>query len=177
MARAPAAAPKPANTQAAEVRALRHALCLGYAGRLARRVRGHNGYRTLAVGGEGLLAVLHPSCSPALADAEGNGLGPEWVLYHELVASGQRPTLRTVCAVEGSWAAPLAAMLQAADISRLSGGRAQLEGSGRAAAAAADAAPPAPAQLAAPPAIQRADADAVAAARARFLKRKADSAR
>jgi ATP-dependent RNA helicase DHX8/PRP22 len=147
--------------------ALRRALCLGFANRLARRMPRHNGYRTL--GDASVLTQLHPSCTPALADADGEGLGPEWVVYHELVAT-PRPFLRHVCAVEAAWVAPLLTRLQGVDVQRLSGGR----------AAPAAAAAPALA-LAAPTAAPGAphvsvkpkpgDA-AVDAARARFLERK-----
>ena len=152
--------------------ALREALCAGYAGRLAHRVRGHNGYRTLAAGGAGLLAVLHPGCSPALADADGGGLGPDWLIYHELVSAGRRPMLRNVCAVESAWALPLAEKLQRANVCRLSGGRAALppqDDSSGSALASAPSKPTAPAGPLAPP---KAEGAAVEAARQRYLKRK-----
>lgn len=46
----------------------------------------HNGYRTVA-GEKSALAQLHPSCARVEADSE--GLLPEWVVYHELVATGR----------------------------------------------------------------------------------------
>ncbi len=63
--------------------------------RLARRLPRHNGYKTLAAGAaaSGQLAQLHPSCCPLREDAD--GLLPEFVVYHELVATS-RPFLRNV---------------------------------------------------------------------------------
>jgi len=143
--------------------ALRRALCLGYANRLARRMSRHNGYRTLGEGA--VLAQLHPSCSPALADADGAGLAPEWVVYHELVATGPRPFLRNVCAVEDAWVAPLTQRLQQVDVQRLSGGRVP-------ASEAAVEEHREKQQAAVPAAKPKADDDAVEAARQRFLERK-----
>jgi len=164
----------PARGGGGALDALRRALCCGYAGRLARRVRSHNGYRTLAVGGAALLAVLHPACSPALADADGGGLGPEWLLYHELLGAGSRPQLRTVCAVEPAWAQPLADRLQRADLRALSGGRAAMPAAEGGAQVAEPQAAPQPQGHAPPP---KAEGEAVEAARQRYLKRKAASVR
>lgn len=70
-------------------------LCSLLACRLARRLPRHNGYKTLAAGAaaSGQLAQLHPSCCPLREDAD--GLLPEFVVYHELVATS-RPFLRNV---------------------------------------------------------------------------------
>jgi hypothetical protein len=73
---------------------LRHALTVGFANKLARRMRMHNGYNT--VNGGGQLAQLHPGSAHLRADED--GLLPEWVIYHELVATS-RPYLRQV----GGW--------------------------------------------------------------------------
>ncbi len=146
---------------------LRHALCLGFANKLARRMAHHNGYRTL--GDVAVLAQLHAACTPALADADGAGLAPEWVVYHELVATGPRPFLRNVCAVEEAWVAPLTERLRNVDLQRLSGGRA-----GDVAVPVVAAAQPAAAQQqhVAPTAKPKADDAAIEAARLRFLERK-----
>ncbi len=145
--------------------ALRHALCLGFANRLARRLPRHNGYRTL--NDTAVLTQLHPGCTPALADADGEGLGPEWVVYHELVAI-PRPCLRHVCAVDEAWVTPLLARLRGVDVHRLSGGRAPpAEAAVQAAEAAAPRPPPPP-----PASKPKADDAAVEAARLRFLERK-----
>jgi ATP-dependent RNA helicase DHX8/PRP22 len=65
-----------------------------------------------------LESQIHPSASTLKVDEE--GLYPEWVLYHELVAS-PRPYLRHVCVVEASWVAPALSKLQNVNISSLSG--------------------------------------------------------
>jgi hypothetical protein len=71
--------------------ALRHALTIGFANKLARRMRMHNGYKTANEAGQ--LAQLHPGSAHLKADDD--GLLPEWVIYHELVATS-RPYLRQV---------------------------------------------------------------------------------
>lgn len=87
---ASAGQPLPSSPRAAS-RCLSHLFSLsspaaaGFANRLARRMPLHNGYRTLA-GEKSALAQLHPSC--ARLDADADGLLPEWVVYHELVATG-----------------------------------------------------------------------------------------
>ena len=139
--------------------ALRRALCLGFATRLARRMPRHNGYRTASE--SAVLCQLHPSCSPAMVDGD-EGLGPEWVVYHELVAT-QRAFLRQVCAVEEAWVAPILPRLRDVDVKRLSGGKFSSEKT----EAVSKAAAPAPAPVKAKP-----DAGAVDAARQRFLERK-----
>ena len=72
------------------------AITTGFAHKLARRLPRHNGYRTLGTGaavGGGQLAQPHPACS-SLAEDE-DGMLPEWIVYHELVAT-TRPYLRQV---------------------------------------------------------------------------------
>jgi hypothetical protein len=59
---------------------------------VARRMRLHNGYRT--VNEQGALAQIHPGSSQLAAD--GDGLLPEWLIYNEFVATS-RPFLRQVC--------------------------------------------------------------------------------
>ena len=71
--------------------ALRHALTIGFANKLARRLPHHNAYRALNASGQ--LAQLHPSCAELAEDAD--GLPPEWLVFHELVATS-RPFLRQV---------------------------------------------------------------------------------
>ena len=61
---------------------VRRAVLAGSAARLARRMDLHNGYRTL--GRQATLAQLHP-CTARMS-ADDDGLLPEWVVYHELVA-------------------------------------------------------------------------------------------
>lgn len=65
--------------------ALRQALLIGFANRLARRMTTHNGYKTLSE--PSTLAQLHPSTARIAADDD--GLLPEWVIYHELVATSR----------------------------------------------------------------------------------------
>lgn len=74
--------------------ALRHALTIGFANRLARRLDRHNGYKTL--GPHAVLAQLHPSTAEIQPDDD--GLLPEWVLYHELIATA-RTFLRWVASI------------------------------------------------------------------------------
>lgn len=64
---------------------LRRALMLGFANRLARRMPQHNGYKTLGAGAT--LAQLHPATARIAADD--SGLLPEWLIYHELVATAR----------------------------------------------------------------------------------------
>jgi hypothetical protein len=82
---------------AARLTALRKALTIGFANRIARRMRMHNGYRTVNAAGQ--LAQLHPGSSHLHVDEE--GLLPEWVIYHELVATS-RPFLRQVSMMGGA---------------------------------------------------------------------------
>ena len=58
---------------------------LGFANRLARRMPQHNGYKTLGAGAT--LAQLHPATARIAADD--SGLLPEWLIYHELVATAR----------------------------------------------------------------------------------------
>ncbi len=150
------------------LRALRKALTIGFANRVARRMPLHNGYRTL--GETSTLAQIHPSAARLAADDD--GMLPEWIVYHELIATG-RVFLSGVCPVEGRWVAEwVLPKLQGVDVNRLSGGNTgadsintdeQLkEKEGKKEAAAA---------------LKRNDSAAVDAARARFLARKAASAK
>ena len=70
---------------AGDTTALRQALLIGFANRLARRMTTHNGYKTLSQ--PSTLAQLHPSTARIAADDD--GLLPEWVVYHELVATSR----------------------------------------------------------------------------------------
>ncbi|XP_073395276.1 probable pre-mRNA-splicing factor ATP-dependent RNA helicase DEAH4 [Physcomitrium patens] len=97
-------------------RSLRKALCQGYACRLAQRMPKHNGYHT--VGNKSQLVQLHPATSPLQVDED--GLYPEWILYHELMASS-RAFLRHVCVVEKEWVVPILEKLQNINIRSLSG--------------------------------------------------------
>jgi len=97
-------------------RLVRRALCVGFANRLARRMMAHNGYKTYNE--KGTLAQIHPSSTHLGADRE--GLYPEWIIYHELVATS-RPFLRQVCAVEANWVETLLPRLRGVDVQRLSG--------------------------------------------------------
>ena len=65
--------------------AVRRALLVGFANRLARRMPRHNGYRTL--NGKATLAQLHPSTARIGADED--GLTPEFLIYHELIATAR----------------------------------------------------------------------------------------
>ena len=65
----------------------------GFAPQLARRLPSHNGYRTLG-GADSALAQVHPSCGALPPDDD--GLLPEWVVYHELMATGGRAFLSKV---------------------------------------------------------------------------------
>eukprot|EP00899_Mesostigma_viride_P007205 jgi/Mesvir1/16486/Mv10044-RA.1 len=147
-------------------RRLRHTLAIGFANRIARRLPNHNGYRTFNE--KSTLVQVHPSCSQITPDAE--GLLPDWVLYHELVETS-RPFIRQVCAIESAWVAPLMKKLEEMDVQKLSGsvkgaGGGGKDGQGATAGTQGD-------QGSAP--NRRNDDDSVAAARARYLKRKAES--
>jgi ATP-dependent RNA helicase DHX8/PRP22 len=152
-----------AERESAGLVSLRRALCLGFATRLARRMPRHNGYRT--AGESAVLCQLHPSCSPALVAAD-EGLGPEWLVYHELVAT-PRAFLRQVCAVEEAWVVDLLPRLHDVDVQRLSGGRIAKEVLAVAGEEVRVKAAPAPVDVKA-----KADDAAVDAARQRFLERK-----
>uniref|UniRef100_A0A7S0USN5 RNA helicase n=1 Tax=Polytomella parva TaxID=51329 RepID=A0A7S0USN5_9CHLO len=137
------------------VDALRHALTLGYAARLARRLPRYDAYKPLVSimgsvgansshsssqschttsrhhapvilsgGGGGLTGVaqLHPSCCPLTEDAD--GLPPEFVIYHEMVATS-RPFLRRVCVVKDEWVSEVLSKLMNIDVMRLSKSKAR----------------------------------------------------
>lgn len=70
---------------AAGTQALRQAILMGYAARLARRLPHHNGYRTLGQGSA--LAQLHPSTARLAPDED--GLLPRWLVFHQLLQTGR----------------------------------------------------------------------------------------
>ena len=107
------------ETKRGNVTALRQAICVGFCNRLARRLPKHNGFRTL--NDNAVLAEVHPSSARPLAN-EITGLLPEWIVYHELVAT-TRVFLRNVCAVEAPWVGAVTERLREVDLKRLSGGR------------------------------------------------------
>ncbi|KAI7837808.1 hypothetical protein COHA_008436 [Chlorella ohadii] len=156
-------------SDAATVSALRMALTIGFANRLARRMPMHNGYRTL--GESSTLAQLHPSCARVAADDD--GLLPEWMVYHELVSTG-RVYLSKVCPVESQWVQAILPRLEGIDVNRLSGGKTGAKAIAAAEAQAAGLAAAADAEKQRAAAAERRNTDdAVAAARARYLARKA----
>ncbi|CAI5937583.1 unnamed protein product [Closterium sp. NIES-64] len=152
--------------------ALRHALTVGSANKLARRMRQHNGYKTVHT--KSRLVEVHPASAALAVDEE--GLLPEWVVYQEIVAT-TRAFMRCVCAVDEPWVQPLLPRLHDVDVTRLSGGdtaaaaakekqakedsAAQTAGVGKAAQSTGGSAVSAPAKAA-----------TVDAARARYLARK-----
>ncbi|PRW39269.1 pre-mRNA-splicing factor ATP-dependent RNA helicase PRP1 [Chlorella sorokiniana] len=154
---------------AATLSSLRMALTIGFANRLARRMPMHNGYRTL--GESSTLAQLHPSCARVAADDD--GLLPEWMVYHELVSTG-RVYLSKVCPVEAQWVQAILPRLEGIDVNRLSGGKTGAKAIAAAEAQAAGLAAAADAEKQRAAAAERRNTDdAVAAARARYLARKA----
>ncbi|GAB2214360.1 hypothetical protein Droror1_Dr00018703 [Drosera rotundifolia] len=97
---------------------LRKALSVGYANHLAERKLRHNGYRTLGINSE--LAQVHPSC---VLEADEDGMYPNYVVYHELVATSRDHLfIRNVCAVEMSWVLPTLKKLENLNMKKLSGG-------------------------------------------------------
>ncbi|CAA0818351.1 RNA helicase family protein [Striga hermonthica] len=98
-----------------EYRALRKALCSGYANQLAERMIRHNGYRT--AGFKSQLVQVHPS---SVLKPDEDGMLPNYVVYHELIAT-TRPYMRNVCAVEMRWVQPVLAKLDKLNIPKLSG--------------------------------------------------------
>ncbi|KAI3910941.1 hypothetical protein MKW98_022628 [Papaver atlanticum] len=76
----------------------------------------HNGYKTL--GFKQQLVKVHPS---SVLKAEEDGMLPNYVVYHELIATS-RPFMRSVCAVEISWVEPILQKLRKVDVNKLSGG-------------------------------------------------------
>ncbi|XP_073021515.1 probable pre-mRNA-splicing factor ATP-dependent RNA helicase DEAH4 isoform X1 [Primulina eburnea] len=99
-----------------DYRALRKALCSGFANQLAERMMRHNGYRTL--GFKSQLAQAHPA---SVLKLDEDGKLPNYIVYHELIATS-RPFMRNVCAVESHWVGPILAKLDKLDIIKLSGG-------------------------------------------------------
>ncbi|GLI64430.1 hypothetical protein VaNZ11_007626 [Volvox africanus] len=167
------------RASAAQVDALRRALTIGFANKLARRLPRHNGYKTLnAVSGQ--LAQLHPSCAPLREDAD--GLLPEFLVYHELVCTS-RPFLRQVCATRAEWVAGVLPKIMSADVRRLSrgttrgpagageGGTEEPQLPGGSAKAGGGGGGPGRGPLHGPD-VRRNDGQAVDAARARYLARK-----
>ncbi|KAL6757999.1 DEAH-box nuclear pre-mRNA splicing factor [Haematococcus lacustris] len=161
------------RSEAQRLAAVKQALTTGFAHKLARRLPRHNGYRTLGSGalvGGGQLAQPHPACAPLREDED--GLLPEWLVFHELVATS-RPFLRNVCPTSYEYVAPLLTKIAQMDVKRLSGGS-------KAAAAPSSAAydaEPRSAVSAVPPGTgsgpgRRNDSATVSAARQRFLDRK-----
>jgi len=160
------------DSSADPVSALRRAICVGFANRLARRLPKHNGFRTF--NSSSVVAEVHPSSARQLAD-DNTGLLPEWLVYHELVATS-RPFLRNVCRVEEAWLAPLMPRLTGVDVRRLSGG--VLAGGKHEAAVAARAKEEERTTAAARETVVRKNDDkAVDDARARFLARKQKQAK
>ncbi|KZV39977.1 hypothetical protein F511_15639 [Dorcoceras hygrometricum] len=99
-----------------DYRALRKALCSGYANQLAERMMRHNGYRTLGFNSQ--LAQVHPG---SVLKSDEDGKLPNYIVYHELIATS-RPFMRNVCVVESHWVGPILAKLDKLDIIKLSGG-------------------------------------------------------
>ena len=85
--------------------------------RLARRMRMHNGYKTINEGST--LAQPHPSTARMSTDDD--GLLPEWVIYHELVAT-QRIFLNRALPHGGGVGGAHPGKLRGIDVARLSGG-------------------------------------------------------
>ncbi|KAF6250725.1 DEAH-box nuclear pre-mRNA splicing factor [Scenedesmus sp. NREL 46B-D3] len=153
-------------------RDIRKQLAVGFANRIARRMRLHNGYRTCNQ--KGALAQVHPGSSQLCSDDD--GLLPEWLIYHEFVATS-RPFLRQVCPTRHEWVEPLLPKLQDVDVQRLSGGKLRAQAAAAAAAAAADSAADeagtaADGEAGGQKVARRNDDDAVNAARQRYLQRK-----
>lgn len=139
--------------------ALRKALCIGFANRLAQRMPRHNGYRT--IGTKSQLVQIHPSaCS---MEADDDGLLPEWVVYNELISTG-RPYIRHVCAVEGLWCQPALIKLSNLSLDKLSGCS-----SGAVQSAETESKQTTHVSETKPPGVQE---EVIAAARDRFLARK-----
>ncbi|KAL3835675.1 hypothetical protein ACJIZ3_010411 [Penstemon smallii] len=99
-----------------DYRALRKALCSGYANQLAERMIRHNGFRTF--GFKSQLVQVHPS---SVLTADEDGMLPNYVVYHELIVT-TRPYMRNVCAIEMQWVRPILAKLDNMNVSKLSGG-------------------------------------------------------
>ncbi|KAL2495808.1 RNA helicase family protein [Forsythia ovata] len=105
--------------QGQDYRALRKALCSGYANQLAERMIRHNGYRTL--GFKSQVVQVHPS---SVLKPDEDGMLPNYVVYHELIATS-RPYMCNVCAVEVAWVGPILSKLDGLNVSKLSGGTSQ----------------------------------------------------
>ncbi|KAL2475949.1 RNA helicase family protein [Abeliophyllum distichum] len=102
-----------------DYRALRKALCSGYANQLAERMIRHNGYRTL--GFKSQVVQVHPS---SVLKPDEDGMLPNYVVYHELIATS-RPYMCNVCAIEMAWVGPILSKLDELNVSKLSGGTSQ----------------------------------------------------
>lgn len=102
-----------------DYRALRKALCSGYANQLAERMIRHNGYRTL--GFKSQVVQVHPS---SVLKPDEDGMLPNYVVYHELIATS-RPYMCNVCAVEMAWVTPILSKLDNLNVSKLGGGTSQ----------------------------------------------------
>ncbi|EIE25953.1 putative ATP-dependent RNA helicase [Coccomyxa subellipsoidea C-169] len=101
----------------AGVDALRRALLVGFANRLARRMPRHNGYKTLNE--RATLAQLHPATARIAADED--GLMPEFVIYYALFATA-KVFLSKVCPMDSEWVEDILPKLRNIDVERLSGG-------------------------------------------------------
>lgn len=100
--------------------ALRQCLLIGLATRLAFRLPRVNGYKTM--GRSATLAQLHPSTAEVALDEA--GLLPKWVVYNELLSTSS-VFLSKVCVVDERWVDLLLPKLENVDVQRLSGGRLQ----------------------------------------------------
>lgn len=96
---------------------VRKALTKGYSCRLAKRLRSHNGFRTLATA-TSTLAQIHP-CSARL-QIDKDGLLPEWLIYHDLIQTSS-VFLKTVTPVSSKWLPEVLDRIQTVDIQRLAG--------------------------------------------------------
>lgn len=96
---------------------VRLSLTRGFACRLAKRLRMHNGYRTLTASSPAL-GQIHPSSIQLKVDDD--GLLPEWIIYHEVLATS-KVFLKGVCPVEVEWLYDILDKLKTVDTNRLGG--------------------------------------------------------
>lgn len=78
---------------------LRLCMARGFATKIARRMKQHNGYKT--VSSRPVLAQIHPCVSNLQVDDE--GLMPEWIIYHSIISTSKRKILTGVLPIESEW--------------------------------------------------------------------------
>jgi ATP-dependent RNA helicase DHX8/PRP22 len=96
---------------------LRLCMARGFATKIARRMKQHNGYKT--VSSRPVLAQIHPCISNLQVDDE--GLMPEWIIYHSIISTSKRKILAGVLPIESEWVEDIVERFKVVDSLDLAG--------------------------------------------------------